>query len=102
MLYRVLKPGETRPAKIVRIRVPVKKWADFDRPNAGYRCLNKACSVSVVLIEVDSTTLPHPRAAPHVRSSLSVLWEAATARELLRDRGAGAGRGALTDAVEER
>jgi hypothetical protein len=36
-----------------------------DRPKAGYRCPNKARSVSVVLIEVDSTTLPHPR-TPHV------------------------------------
>jgi hypothetical protein len=65
MLYRVLQAREPRPANVVRIRVPVRKWADVQRPKAGYRCLNKACSVSVVLIEVDSTTLLHLR-APHL------------------------------------
>jgi hypothetical protein len=65
MLYRVLQPGEPRPANVVRIRVPVEKWADFDRPKAGYRCPIKACEVSAVLIETDKTTLPLPR-TPHL------------------------------------
>jgi hypothetical protein len=64
-LYRVLPPGEERPADVIRVRVPVKEWHDFQRPKAGYRCRNAACSVAVVMIEVDSSTLPHPR-TPHL------------------------------------
>jgi hypothetical protein len=65
MLYRVLQPGEPRPANVVRNRVPVKKWADFQHPKASYRRPNDACSLSVVLIEVDTITLPHP-CVPHM------------------------------------
>jgi hypothetical protein len=61
MLCRDLKAGEPRPANLVRIRVPVKKRADFHYPKAGFRCPNKGCEVSVVLIEADTTTLPPPR-----------------------------------------
>lgn len=34
------------------------------RPEAGYRCHNTACSVSVVVVEADGTTLLLPR-TPH-------------------------------------
>jgi hypothetical protein len=61
MLYRTLRPGEPRPANVVRLRVPIKDCTDFVHPKAGYRCRNAACSVSVMLLEVDSTTLPLPR-----------------------------------------
>jgi hypothetical protein len=64
MLYRTLQPGKPRPANVVRLRVPIKDCTDCQRPNAGYRCRNAACSVSIMLLEVDSTTLPHPR-TPH-------------------------------------
>ena len=43
----------------------MKEWAGSRRPKAGYRCTNGKCSVSVVLLEVDSTTLRHPR-TPHL------------------------------------
>jgi hypothetical protein len=49
----------------VRLRIPSKDCSDCQRPKAGYRCRNAACSVSVMLLEVDSTTLPHPR-TPHL------------------------------------
>jgi hypothetical protein len=65
MLYRTLQPGEPRPANVVRLRVPTKDCTDCHRPKAGYRCRNVACSVAVMLLEVDSTTLPHPR-TPHL------------------------------------
>jgi hypothetical protein len=65
MLCRTLQPGEPPPANVVRLRVPTKDCADCMRPKAGYRCRNAACSVSVMLLEVDSTTLPHPR-TPHL------------------------------------
>ena len=61
ILYRVLRTDEPRPAKVVRICMPVKKWADFHYPKGGYRCPNKAWEVSVVMNEVATTTLPHPR-----------------------------------------
>ncbi len=63
-LYRLLAPGEPRPANVVRIRVPVKKWADCTRPKAGYRCGNAACSVAVLLIEVDNSTFCGPADSP--------------------------------------
>jgi hypothetical protein len=43
------------------VRVQVKEWADCQRPKAGYRRKNTACSVQVVLMEVDTTQLPLPR-----------------------------------------
>jgi hypothetical protein len=60
-LYRVLGPDEPRPASTIRVRVPVEKWHDCQRPKAGYRCRNPACGVAVVLIEIDNTTLQLPR-----------------------------------------
>jgi hypothetical protein len=45
MLYRTLQPGEPRPANVLRLRVPIKDCTDCQRPKAGYRCRNAACSV---------------------------------------------------------
>jgi hypothetical protein len=44
-LYRTLQPGEPRPANVVRLRIPIKECTDCQRPKAGYRCPNAACSV---------------------------------------------------------
>jgi hypothetical protein len=87
MLYRTLQPGESRPANVLRLRVPTKDCTNGQRPKAGYRCPNAACSVAVMLLEVDSTTLPHPHAAPNVRCAVPVLREAYAAGELLRRGG---------------
>jgi hypothetical protein len=98
MLYRILQPGEPRPDNVVRIGVPVKESADFHFPKAGYRCPNNACSVSVVLIEVDAIVVPHPR-TPHLMSDACCpfCWMPAAVGELLRDSGADAGREAMID-----
>jgi len=63
-VYRTLQPGEPRSPHLVRVRVPVAKYADHRRPKAGYRRANATCSVTVVLVEVDCTTLLRTRERP--------------------------------------
>jgi hypothetical protein len=63
--YRPVHPNTSRLANVVRLRVPTKACSDCQRPKAGYRCRNAVSSVAVMLLEMDSTTLPHQR-SPHL------------------------------------
>jgi hypothetical protein len=58
-LYRPLHQGETPTPDAVRVRLPVEKPWDPNRPKAGLRCPSPVCVMTLVLVETDLGKPPY-------------------------------------------